>query len=56
MVNASQYGGGGDASSVYAGGNSSATEIALHALGHSFAGLADESQEDSITCTCRKRA
>ena len=42
MVNASQYGGGGDASSVYAGGNSSATEIALHALGHSFAGLADE--------------
>ena len=41
-VNASQYGGGGGAYSVYAGGNSRATEIALLELGHSFAGLADE--------------
>ncbi len=41
-VNATQYGGGGGTYAVYAGGNSSATEIALHELGHSFAGLADE--------------
>ena len=41
-VNATQYGGGGGAYAVYAGGNVSATEVALHELGHSFAGLADE--------------
>lgn len=41
-VNATQYGGGGGTYAVYAGGNSSATEVALHELGHSFAGLADE--------------
>lgn len=41
-VNATQYGGGGGTYAVYAGGNASATEIALHELGHSFAGLADE--------------
>ncbi|MDQ3621541.1 MAG: M64 family metallopeptidase [Verrucomicrobiota bacterium] len=38
-VNATQYGGGGGTYAVYAGGNSAATEIALHELGHSFAGL-----------------
>ncbi|MGD0651593.1 MAG: M64 family metallopeptidase [Verrucomicrobiia bacterium] len=43
-VNASQYGGGGGKHAVYAGGNASSTEIALHELGHSFAGLADEYQ------------
>lgn len=41
-VNTTQYGGGGGSYAVYAGGNSAAPEIALHELGHSFAGLADE--------------
>jgi hypothetical protein len=41
-VNATQYGGAGGTYAVYAGGNNFATEIALHELGHSFAGLADE--------------
>jgi IgA Peptidase M64 len=41
-VNSSQYGGGGGKYAVYAGGNSSALEVALHEVGHSFAGLADE--------------
>jgi len=41
-VNDTLYGGGGGYFSVYAGGNSNATEIALHELGHSFDGLADE--------------
>lgn len=41
-VNDSRYGGGGGRYAVYAGGNSSATEIALHELGHSFSQLADE--------------
>lgn len=41
-VNSTQYGGGGGTWAVYAGGNTSATEIALHELGHSFGGLADE--------------
>ena len=43
-VNTSQYGGAGGSYAVYAGGNVSSTEIALHELGHSFAGLADEYQ------------
>lgn len=41
-VNTSKYGGGGGAMGVYAGGNASALEVALHEIGHSFAGLADE--------------
>jgi hypothetical protein len=41
-VNATQYGGGGGVYAVYAGGNTFATEVALHELGHSFSGLADE--------------
>jgi hypothetical protein len=41
-VNDTTYGGGGGYFGVYAGGNGSSTEIALHELGHSFAGLADE--------------
>lgn len=40
-VNDSKYGGAGGTWPVYAGANTSATEIALHELGHSFAGLAD---------------
>lgn len=41
-VNDVIYGGGGGAFAVYAGGNASATEIALHEMGHSFGHLADE--------------
>ncbi len=41
-VNASKYGGGGGKYAVYAGGNSSSLEIAVHEIGHSFAGLADQ--------------
>jgi hypothetical protein len=41
-VNDTRYGGGGGSFAVYAGGNRNATEIALHELGHSFNGLADE--------------
>jgi len=42
MVNTTRYGGCGGARAVYSAGNSSATEIAVHELGHSLAGLADE--------------
>lgn len=41
-VNSTRYGGGGGSYAVYAGGNGSAPETALHEIGHSFAGLADE--------------
>lgn len=42
LVNTTRYGGSGGSRSVYAAGNSSATEIALHEIGHSMAGLDDE--------------
>ncbi len=42
IVNSDVYGGGGGQWAVYAGGNAFAPEIAVHELGHSFAGLADE--------------
>lgn len=45
-VNDTRYGGTGGVFAVYAGGNSSATEVALHELGHSFADLADEYSYD----------
>jgi hypothetical protein len=41
-VNDTKYGGGGGKYAVWAGGNRSAPDAALHELGHSFAGLADE--------------
>ena len=41
-VNTSKYGGGGGNYAVYAGSNSSALEIAVHEVAHSFADLADE--------------
>ena len=41
-VNHNKYGGSGGSWAVYAGANSSAHEIALHELGHSFSGLSDE--------------
>ena len=41
-VNSNKYGGGGGKYAVYAGGNASAAEVALHETGHSFNRLADE--------------
>jgi hypothetical protein len=42
MVNTSRYGGCGGSRAVYSAANSAATEVAVHELGHSLAGLADE--------------
>ncbi len=42
VVNDTKYGGSGGTYAVFAGGNSSAKEIALHEVGHSFSRLADE--------------
>ncbi|MEZ5775649.1 MAG: M64 family metallopeptidase [Hyphomicrobiaceae bacterium] len=42
VVNTTKYGGGGGSYGVYAGGNGSSHEVALHEIGHSFAHLADE--------------
>ena len=42
MVNTSRYGGCGGARGVYSAGAGSATQIAVHELGHSLGGLADE--------------
>ena len=50
-VNDSKYGGGGGNWAVYAGANSSAADIALHEVGHSFAGLADEYFTNGTTYT-----
>ncbi|MEO0530281.1 MAG: M64 family metallopeptidase [Planctomycetota bacterium] len=41
-VNDQKYGGAGGAYAVFAGGNSFATGLALHEVGHSFSNLADE--------------
>ncbi|MDP6045950.1 MAG: M64 family metallopeptidase [Phycisphaerae bacterium] len=41
-VNDAKYGGGGGSYAVYAGGNGSAYEVAMHEMGHSFDNLADE--------------
>ncbi len=46
MVNTSRYGGCGGYRGVYAAANGSATEIAIHELGHSFAELSDEYESD----------
>jgi len=42
MVNTTRYGGCGGTRAVYSAGNGSATEVAVHELGHAFASLADE--------------
>jgi hypothetical protein len=42
VVNDTKYGGAGGSWAVFAGGNGSAREIALHEVGHSFSRLADE--------------
>jgi hypothetical protein len=42
LVNDVKYGGGGGYYGVYAAGNADAREIAVHEIGHAFAGLADE--------------
>lgn len=41
-VNSAKYGGCGGSWAVWSAGNSAATDIAVHEMGHSFAGLADE--------------
>ncbi len=41
-VNSTKYGGSGGSYAVFAGGNSSASEVALHEVAHSFSNLADE--------------
>lgn len=41
-VNTSKYGGCGGQWGVYSGANGAAKEVAVHEIGHSFAGLADE--------------
>ncbi|MFO0899828.1 MAG: M64 family metallopeptidase [Pirellulales bacterium] len=41
-VNHTRYGGAGGRYAVFAGGNGSANEIALHEMGHALYGLADE--------------
>ena len=50
-VNSAKYGGGGGYYSVYAGKNTHALEVAIHEIGHSFAGLADEYGGDTGTYT-----
>jgi len=42
LVNSAAYGGAGYDSSIYSAGHSQAYEIALHEIGHAFAGLGDE--------------
>jgi hypothetical protein len=42
VVNDSKYGGAGGKYAVYAGGNEFSLEVALHEVGHSYAGVADE--------------
>lgn len=42
LVNTTRYGGTGGPIAVYSAANAHADEIALHEIGHSFAGLADE--------------
>jgi len=46
MVNTTRYGGCGGARGVYSAGDSAATQIAVHELGHSLGGLADEYSYD----------
>ncbi len=47
MVNTTRYGGCGGARAVYSAGHSAGVEIAIHELGHSLAGLADEYAYDA---------
>ncbi|MBM6579453.1 hypothetical protein ILT44_04595 [Microvirga sp. BT689] len=42
LVNSESYGGAGYDSGIYSAGHSQAHEIALHEIGHAFAGLGDE--------------
>ena len=48
LVNTALYGGAGGSVAWAAAGNTSASEIALHEIGHSFAGLQDEYVDTSI--------
>ena len=49
MVNTTRYGGCGGERAVYAAANVDGTEVALHEMGHTLAGLADEYDGDP-TC------
>ena len=42
VVNSEDFGGAGGTFATFAGGHAAAAEIALHEIGHSFSGLADE--------------
>ncbi len=42
MINTDRYGGCGGSRATYAAGSVLGTEVAIHELGHSFAGLSDE--------------
>ena len=50
-VNSSKYGGCGGSWAVWSAGNANARDIAVHELGHSFAGLQDEYFYDGSTYT-----
>jgi hypothetical protein len=51
MVNTTRYGGCGGSRAVYSAGDSNGRDIALHEIGHSIAGLADEYTENSACGT-----
>ncbi len=56
IANSTKYGGAGGSVATFSGGNSSALEVALHEVGHSFAGLADEyDYGDGVTYTGGER-
>jgi hypothetical protein len=50
-VNSSIYGGSGGSYAIFAGGNRSANELAMHELGHSYGDLADEYDYKHYTYT-----
>lgn len=52
LANSTKYGGAGGGVATAAGGNASASQIAIHELGHSIGGLADE--YDYGTCDRRE--
>lgn len=52
LANSTKYGGAGGSVATAAGGNTSASQILIHELGHSIGGLADE--YDNGTCDPRE--
>lgn len=51
LINSSQYGGAGGSVAWATAGNPSSYEVALHEIGHSFAGLEDEYVDPALTGT-----